>query len=62
MLWRVVYGRCSKELTAFSAGPWHPDKAHAERWAEWLRAHGHEAQVQSNGQAGSHLRGGQAHD
>ena len=56
MLWRIVYGRCSKEPTGFSAGPWHPDKAHVERWAAWLRTFGQFAQVQSSGQAGSSLQ------
>ena len=55
MLWRVVYGAAGKAMTSFSAGPWHPEKAHAERWAAWLQARGQIVQVQSNAQAGSRL-------
>jgi len=58
VLWRVVYGQYGREHTGFSAGPWHPDKAHVESWAAWLRARGQYAQVQSNSQAGSRLLGG----
>jgi hypothetical protein len=58
VLWRVVYGQGSKALTNFSAGPWHPDKEHIERWAAWLRGQGQEAQVQSSTQAVSRLLGG----
>jgi hypothetical protein len=58
VLWRVVYGRGSKVLTNFAAGPWHPDKEHVEHWAAWLRVHGQDVQVQSSNRAVSHLLGG----
>ena len=54
-MWRIVYGRGRKEHSAFSAGPWHPDKAHIERWAAWLQAMGQDVQVQSSGMPTSEL-------
>lgn len=49
LLWRVVYhGHASTLSDSWDAGPWHPDKQHAEHCAQWLRTLGHHAEVQNN--------------
>ena len=58
MLWRVVFGVNGKAAMNFSAGPWHPDKQHIQGWANWLRAMGQEARVQSSAESGARLAGG----
>ena len=62
MLWRVVFSQGAKHLDNFTAGPWHPDRDHVERWAAWLRAHGQHAQVQSSTESGALVRTGGRHD
>lgn len=52
LLWRVVYTKgANLNSGGFSAGPWHPDKAHIERCAELLRAQCQQVGIQSNQQA-----------
>ena len=49
LLWRVVYhSHASTRSDSWDAGPWHPDKLHAEQCATWLRTLGHHAEVQNN--------------
>jgi len=56
VLWRVVFGQRVREPANLWAGPWHPSKDHVERWAEWFRSLGQEAQVQSSTDSGAMLR------
>jgi len=56
VLWRVVFGQRVREPANLSAGPWHPDKDHVERWAAWFRSLGQDAQVQSSNDGGARPR------
>ncbi len=56
VLWRVVYTKTANlHSSGFSAGPWHPDKAHIERCCDALRARQLEVGIQSNQQAKQNL-------
>jgi hypothetical protein len=50
LLWRVVFSRSARRARhdAFVLGPWHPDRARVEAWAEWFRRQGQPVTVQNN--------------
>ncbi|AKJ27437.1 hypothetical protein [Caldimonas brevitalea] len=48
-LWRVVFieDRVYR-IRPSAAGPWHPDKGHAERWMHWFAQLGFKVSLESN--------------
>lgn len=46
-MWRVCFITCSPlRLGSGDRGPWHADRASAQRWADWFRAQGYRVGIE----------------